>query len=96
MAGRSARSVSIYDAKTHFSQLAAEVANNDIEIVVTRHEKPLIRLVPIAPESQPRESGAMAGRIVFAEGWDEFTADEAQDWYGATDDPSELSVIPGS
>ena len=38
-------------AKAHFSELAAKVAQGK-EILVTRHEKPLVKLVPVNRVSQ--------------------------------------------
>ena len=38
-------------AKTHFSELAAKAARGE-EILVTRHEKPLVKLVPANRISQ--------------------------------------------
>jgi prevent-host-death family protein len=51
---RSRRSRSVigtFDAKTHFSQLIERVANGE-EITITRHDRPVARLVPAERRSQ--------------------------------------------
>lgn len=41
----------LFDAKTHLSELVARVERGE-EVVITRHNKPVAKLVPIrAPES---------------------------------------------
>ena len=44
-------SVPLTYAKAHFSELAAKVAQGE-EILVTRHDKPLVKLVPANRVSQ--------------------------------------------
>ena len=44
-------SVPLTYAKAHFSELAAKAAKGE-EILVTRHEKPLVKLVPANRVSQ--------------------------------------------
>jgi prevent-host-death family protein len=39
-------SVGAFHAKTHFSQLLERVANGE-EITITKHDRPLARLVPV-------------------------------------------------
>ena len=43
--------LSIYEAKTHFSALAGRVAAGEA-FTVTRHGKPLLKLVPVVKEEQ--------------------------------------------
>jgi prevent-host-death family protein len=43
--GRSRASVGTFQAKTHFSQLLVRVARGE-EITITRHDRPVARLVP--------------------------------------------------
>jgi prevent-host-death family protein len=40
--------VGAYEAKTHLPRLLAQVENGD-EVVITKHGRPVARLVPIAP-----------------------------------------------
>lgn len=75
------RSVSIYDAKTHLSRLISEVEQG-AEIEVTRHGRPVARLVPPLPRT-PRTVGMLDGQGDIRDGWDEFTPADDADWYGA-------------
>jgi antitoxin (DNA-binding transcriptional repressor) of toxin-antitoxin stability system len=51
-------------------------------VVVTRHAKPVAKIVPVEEELGPRVPGAWKGKIVAPEGWDEFTDEDERDWYG--------------
>lgn len=42
----------LFEAKTHLSELVARVEAGD-EIVITRHNKPVAKLVPITSEISP-------------------------------------------
>lgn len=43
--------VGAFDAKTHFSQLLERVAKGE-EITITRHDRPIARLVPVGRPSR--------------------------------------------
>ena len=61
--------VSIAEAKSHFSRLLQRVAEGD-EIVITRRGQPIAMLTrPPAADDKPR-LGSMAGTVVLSEGWD--------------------------
>jgi prevent-host-death family protein len=47
--------VGIFEAKTHLSNLVDEVAQGE-EIVITRHGKPVAKLVGCAPQQEPQLS----------------------------------------
>jgi prevent-host-death family protein len=42
------------EAKTHFSRLLARAERGE-EITITRHGKPVAKLVPVAPRPSPKE-----------------------------------------
>ena len=50
-------SIGLFEAKTHLSELIARAEKGE-EVVITRHNKPVAKLVPVG---RPRRSGA-AGR----------------------------------
>jgi len=52
--------VSIYEAKTHLSRLIEAVENGE-EVIVARHNRPVVRLVPVAAKPR-RRVGRLAGR----------------------------------
>ena len=44
--------VGLFEAKTHLSELIARVEAGD-EVIITRHNKPVAKLVPITTEISP-------------------------------------------
>ena len=60
----------VHEAKTHLSRLLERVAAGE-EIVIARAGKPVARLAPLKPQSQPRRPGALAGKIWIADDFDE-------------------------
>ncbi|HAB18855.1 MAG TPA: type II toxin-antitoxin system prevent-host-death family antitoxin [Verrucomicrobiota bacterium] len=52
--------VSAFEAKTRFGELLERVARGE-EIVITRHEKPVARLVPEGRQSLEQVRAAVAG-----------------------------------
>jgi prevent-host-death family protein len=81
------REVGVLEAKTHFSAIADEVAREGSEVVVTRHGKPLVRIVPIQQHTaQSRREAAerlLALRDQIAE---RHGIDEDFDWKAARDE----------
>jgi len=76
----SAESVSIYEAKTHLSRLVTQVEQGE-EIEITRHGRPVARLVPLPPRPK-RRLGMLEGQGFVPDGWDELTPQDLIDWYG--------------
>lgn len=54
--------VSIYEAKTRLSHLVDRAQRGD-EVVITRHGRPVARLVPAKQSRSPRKLGALRGQI---------------------------------
>jgi prevent-host-death family protein len=54
--------VSVYAAKTQLSRLLDRAAKGE-EIVITRHGRPVAKLVSAGPGGQPRRLGRLRGRI---------------------------------
>jgi len=67
-------SVSIHEAKTHFSQLVLRAEAGE-EIVILRGGRPVARLTAYRPE--PRVPGRLRGQIRIAADFDELPADVA-------------------
>ena len=61
--------VSIYEAKTTLSHLVDQALRGD-EIVITRHGRPVARLVPARSARTPRKLGALRGKIRVARDFD--------------------------
>ena len=65
----------ISEAKSHFSELV-KIAMLGEEVVIARGNKPLLRLVPIAPNERIRKPGSAKGQILnIASDFDELAAD---------------------
>jgi prevent-host-death family protein len=61
--------VSVYAAKTNLSRLIEQVERGE-EVVITRHGKPVAKLVPIRTELRPRKLGSLRGKIRIAADFD--------------------------
>ena len=75
--------VNIHAAKTQLTKLIAEVVAGE-EVVISKAGTPLVRLVPVAETSVPRQLGALAGSVVeSANCWDADPETEAL-FYGSS------------
>ncbi len=64
-------SVSLYEAKTHLSELGERAAGGE-EIIVTKHGKPRFRIAPIGVQKAPRTMGVNRMGITYiADDFDE-------------------------
>ena len=61
--------VSIYEAKTHLSHLVDRALRGE-QVVITRHGRPVARLVPAARPRAPRRLGALRGKVRVAADFD--------------------------
>jgi len=59
--------VGAFEAKTHLSSLLERVAKGE-EIVITRHGKPLARLIPVAVADRSRIDQAISKLKLLREG----------------------------
>ena len=75
-------SVSIYEAKSHLSQLIAEVERTGEEVVIRRHNTPVAKLVPFRPVVPPRVLGGWEGKVEIADDFDELPAEVAAAFAG--------------
>jgi prevent-host-death family protein len=55
--------VSVYEAKTQLSRLIDQL-KDDSEIVITRHGKPVAKLVAAVRRTKPRRLGLLKGKLV--------------------------------
>lgn len=74
--------VSIYEAKTHLSQLIATVEATGEEIIIRRHNVPVAKLVPFRPVVAPRVLGGWEGQVMIHEDFDELPDDVAAAFAG--------------
>ena len=73
--------VSIYEAKTHLSQLIAQVEATGEEVVIRRHKVPVAKLVPFRPVVGRRTLGGW-GPVEIAADFDELPTDLAAAFAG--------------
>jgi antitoxin (DNA-binding transcriptional repressor) of toxin-antitoxin stability system len=75
-------SVSVHEAKTNLSRLIAQVEAG-AEVVITRNNRPVARLVREGPATKKPLLGALKGKISFDESFfDPLPEDELKAWYG--------------
>jgi prevent-host-death family protein len=59
----------VHQAKTHLSRLLEQVEAGE-EVIIARAGRPIARLVPYEPAAEPRQPGAMRGRIAMSPDFD--------------------------
>lgn len=70
------KQVNIHYAKTHLSQIVADVENGGEEVVIARAGKPAVRIVAEVGEKKPlRKGGRLKGQIWFAPDYDKADAE---------------------
>ena len=62
--------VSLYDAKTHLSQLVDRAAEGE-EIMISKNGKPLARLMPLASKGARRVPAGALGVVVIRSDFDD-------------------------
>jgi prevent-host-death family protein len=63
------RTVNLYQAKTHLSELVERAARGE-EVVTANAGQPRARLVALSRPGRPRRPGAWKGRVVIASDFD--------------------------
>jgi prevent-host-death family protein len=61
--------INIYAAKTQLSRLVDQV-NAGEEVVITRHGRPVARLVPAGEQRQRRKLGTLKGKVWMSDDFD--------------------------
>ncbi|MDR0847542.1 MAG: type II toxin-antitoxin system Phd/YefM family antitoxin [Propionibacteriaceae bacterium] len=74
--------VSIYDTKTHLSQMLSKTESELMEYIITRHGKPVAKFIPFPTDRTRRQPGAWEGLMEIPDGWDDFTEEDEAVWYG--------------
>lgn len=69
--------VSLYDAKTHLSQLVDRAADGE-EIVIAKNGTALARLVPLAKKGEPRKPAGALGLTSMSPDFDDPLPDDLQ------------------
>ena len=61
--------IDIEEAKTHLPDLV-EAAISGIEVIITQDNRPVVKLVPLAPSKPHPRFGSAAGLITMSEDFD--------------------------
>ena len=62
----------VLEAKTHLSRLIDDVeSGREVEILLARNGKPVVRIVPLAPATEPRRLGLAEGKFEIPDDFDE-------------------------
>jgi len=61
--------VNIHDAKTNLSRLLVRVANGE-EVIISKADKPIAKIVPIAGKPKKRMPGSAKGKVVIKRSFD--------------------------
>ena len=78
----------VYAAKTQLSRLIDQV-NTGEEVVITRHGRPVARLVPALQQQEPkRRLGTLKGQIWMSEDFDAPLPNNLLDLFGGKRDKS--------
>ena len=67
--------VNVHEAKTQLSRLI-QAAEAGEEVVIARAGRPVVRLVAVAQQGQPRKLGMLAGKISIPDDFDDPMPDE--------------------
>jgi prevent-host-death family protein len=59
----------VHAANTHLSRLVDRAAAGE-DVIIGKAGRPLVRLVPYAPDKTPRQPGRWAGRLTVADDFD--------------------------
>lgn len=76
---------SLADAKAHLSALVSQVEQG-AEITITRHGKPVAKLVPVQPKKVLRKGGQLA----HVPGWENITFEDIQRIFAPLNTDEEL------
>jgi len=78
--------VNVYEAKTRLSALLNLVEAGE-EVIIARNGRPVARLAPLVSKVPNRVPGLLRGQIHIADDFDEFTDQDAADWYDGPIEP---------
>jgi prevent-host-death family protein len=81
-----ATTMNVYEAKSHFSELLSRAEAGE-EIIIARHGKPIVQLVPVQRKRPDRVAGLARGQIWIADDFDDFTAEDEEMWFASDDEP---------
>jgi len=70
----------IHEAKTNLSKLIKEACDGE-EVIISKGDKPMVKLVPIGNGPKKRVPGGFEGKISWADdAFDPLSDEELRDW----------------
>jgi prevent-host-death family protein len=75
------QTIDAFEAKTHFSALLEQVEQMGIQIIITKHGRPVAKLVPITNIDRAQKSLAIEALKIFHQG-----RTLGQDWKALRDE----------
>jgi prevent-host-death family protein len=66
--------IGLYEAKTRLSELVRDALDGE-DVIISRHGKPTVRLVPVEKAERVRELGFFTGTVTIAADFDETPED---------------------
>ncbi len=75
--------VGMHEAKTQLSELVRKALEENVDVIITQRNKPVMRLVPYRESAKNRGFGAMKGQIEIPEDFDETPQDIIDSFYGS-------------
>ena len=72
--------LNVYEAKSNFSGVLADVENKLSVFTILRYGRPIARIVPISPKRNMGPLPGFAGKVKMHGDW---FADESSDWENA-------------
>ncbi len=64
------KTFNMHDAKSQLSSLVEQAMAGE-DVVIAKAGKPMVKLVPVQRDTQPRKPGRFAGRITLSPDFDE-------------------------
>lgn len=73
--------VNMHQAKSSLSRLVERALAGE-DVVIARNGEPLVRLVPLPKNREPRMPGRSKGRVWMAPDFNTMSEEELEDWEG--------------
>ncbi len=79
----------VAEAKAHLSMLIEKALAGE-EVVISKHGKPMVKLIPYERDTRPRDMSVRIweGEVFMAEDFDELPAELVEAFTGALDEPA--------
>jgi len=76
MSSEALATFNIHDAKTNLSRIIDRVEHGE-EIIISRAGTPVAKVIPLVRTVARTRRGSLAGKLLFADGWDSHEVNES-------------------